>query len=817
MGARARAAVRMALAGCLGATIGACGTSADPAPAQRGTATTDRLVAYVNPFVGTQAGAADFGTGGGAGNTFPGATLPFGMAQLSPDTYPSTDNFAGGYTYSDSQIRGFSLTHVSGAGCAIFQDLPFLPVARGVTGAPVTPFSAGLASAWRMPFDHAHERAEPGYYGVTLDPAGNAVDVELTATLHGGMARIRYPAGTPASLIWNVGGSGMADSAASVTIDPSRREISGSASSGRFCFQDNHYTVYFAAVFDRPFASTATWQKQLFTPGGTSASDTSPVALNYMPFPGGPASLPGDPSGTAQAGAVVGFDTSSDATVQLRVAISYVSVDNARANLAAELAGRDFDALHESASARWEAELRRIEVTTADARTRRMFYTALYHSLLSPYLFSDVNGDYHGFDGLVHNAPRPRYHTFSGWDIYRSQIPLLAMLDPVRTSDLMTSLVAEAAESGWLPKWSYADQHTDTMVGDPADIMIAGAQAFGARDFDTTAALDAMLKGATQVGQGSNPSSANDGYVERQGLPLYQSLGYVPLELDAPGVGGIGFVASSQYTWGSAATTLEYALADYAIAQFADAIGQSDRANGVRARAGSWRNLFNPATKSIEPRSASGQFQPNYDPTSGNGFVEGDGAQYTWFVPQDVAGLVTAMGGADAAAARLDEFFTEINAGPQSPHAFLGNEPCLSMPWLYAWLRQPWKTGPIVQRALTTLYDDAPTGMPGNDDLGTMSAWWVLASLGLNPGIPGRDVLLLDVPLLQAATLHLPGGDLHILREGDGAFPDRVTLDGRSLDRAWLRFADLREGGELHFSLSARPGTWATGEDSTPP
>ncbi|TXH04614.1 MAG: glycoside hydrolase family 92 protein [Nevskiaceae bacterium] len=797
----------------LAALLGGCARSSAPSTTARD------VLAQVNPLVGTQSGAADYGTGGGAGNTFPGATLPFGMAQLSPDTTPSTDNFAGGYTYSDTRIKGFSLTHISGAGCAILQDVPMLPLAREITSSPVPPLGAGLNADLPMLFDHAHEQAQPGYYAVRLDPAGAApVDVELTATLHGGALRIRYPADHPATLLVNAGGSAMADSAASITVDPARREISGSASSGRFCFQDNRYTVYFAAVFDQPLRSTGTWQKQAFSAGGTRASDTGVLPVNYEPVPGGPASIPGNPSGTAQAGAVLGFEPG--ATVLLRVAISYVSVDNARANLAAELAGRDFDALRAAAQARWQHELARIELGAgADPRWSRVFYTALYHALLSPSVFSDVNGDYLGMDGQVHReTARMQYQTFSGWDVYRTQLPLLAMLDPQRAGDMMQSLVVDAQQSGWLPKWSYANQQTDTMVGDPAAPTIAGAYAFGVRNFDTAAAFEAMLKGATQSGHANNPVSLNNAYVERQALDAYQSLGYVPHELDSP-LGGIGYVLSSDFVWGSAATTLEYALADFAVGRFADATGQGARADALRARAGNWKNLLNPATRAIEPRSALGTFQSGYDATSGDGFVEGDGAQYTWFVPHDVAGLIAALGGEDAAARRLDTFFTQINAGPKSAYAYLGNEPTLFTPWLYAWLRRPAQTGPLVQRALTTLYDDAPTGMPGNDDLGTMSAWWVLSALGLMPAVPGTDTLLLNAPLFPAATLHLPAGDLRIVRDGQGATVQGLTRDGVALDRAWLHFSDIAHGGTLRYAVGASADTsgWATDMAALPP
>jgi predicted alpha-1,2-mannosidase len=808
------------LIGACGLTIAlaACGSSQAPLQsATAGGAIPDDPVLLVNPFVGTQTGATDFGTGGGAGNTFPGATLPFGMVQFSPDTSFS-DNFGGGYSYADTRLKGFSLTHLSGAGCAIFQDIGVLPLAKTVTASPVPPLAAGITSDNLATFDHASEQAQPGYYRVRLNPATAApIDVELTATLRGGMARIEYPRGTPESLLVNAGNSVMGNGVASVAIDPVHREVSGSASSGRFCYQDNHYTVYFVAQFDQPFASYATWQKQILIPSGTSATDVSPLPLDYQPIPGGPTSLPGNPSTTAQAGAVLSFAPQAGAPVIMRVAISYVSVDNARANLQAELAGRDFDSVHAQAHQAWRKALSQIEIGGVALPLARTFYTALYHALLSPTVFSDVNGDYIGMDNAIHHTAHVEYANYSGWDIYRSQTPLLAMLDPQRGSDMVQSLVDNAAQSGWLPKWSFANQQSDTMVGDPADPIIASSYAFGARNFDTAAALDAMVKGATQPGQSGNPASLNNGYAERPGLTFYSALGYIPKEMDVPVLGNLLPVVSSQLVWGTAATALEYALDDFSIGRFADLLGKAEQVSAISARAGNWKNLFNPASGYIEPRSATGIFLPGYDTAGGDGFVEGNSAQYTWFVPQDMAGLIAMLGGTAAAQARLDAFFKQLNAGPQAPYAFLGNEPTLFTPWLYAWLQQPDKTAPIVREALTTLYDDTPKGMPGNDDLGTMSAWWVLAALGFNPGIPGTDVLLLNPPLIPHAVVHLPGGDLRIDGGGSAGRVQSLTLDGAPLDRAWLHYVEIARGGTLRYSLGDAASAWATAAAAVPP
>lgn len=773
----------------------------------------------VNPFIGTQSGAEDFGTGGGAGNTFPGATLPFGMFSFSPDTVPSIDNFAGGYTYSDSRISGFSLTHVSGAGCQIYQDIPIMPTAHAVTTSPVTPLTSTPSSRYVARFEHAHEQAQPGYYQVRLNPdSEQPIDVALTATERSGMARFDFSGTDTGNILLNPGGSAAANSLARIHIDPDANEVTGTASSGRFCYQDNSYTVYFAARFDAPVSSFGTWDLLTLKAGRRNAENRSVLPINAQPIPGGPDSLPGDPSSTAQAGGWVTFDTRKHSRVQMKVGISFVSVDNARANLYAENPGWDFQRVRSAAHKRWNQALAHIVIDSDDPALETIFYTALYHSLLSPSLFSDANGDYRGMDNSVHVSPqRPVYSSFSGWDTYRTQMPLLAMLMPDRAGDMLRSLVLGAKQTGWLPKWSYANQQTNVMVGDPAALLIGGAHALGVTNFDTAAALSALLKGANQPAPLNRYlQPGNSGYIQRPGLAEYKALGYIPFEENVPS-GAFGLV-NGALVWGTVSTSLEYALADFAIRRFAWRLGQGERANVLAKRSRNWRASFNPATRYLGPRLALGLFLPGIDPTSSLGFTEGSVAQYSWFVPHDMAGLINSIGGQPAARRRLDRFFLKLNAGPESKRAFLGNEPSLFTPWIYAWLREPARTGPVIKQALTTLYTDSPSGMPGNDDLGALSSWWVLASLGLMPAVPGTDTLLLNAPLFKSATVRLPNSTLAIKRSGVGDFVTSLTVDGQNHDRAWLRFASLRDGNhQLHYSMASEPQHWATSEAATPP
>jgi predicted alpha-1,2-mannosidase len=803
-----------------------------------GQASATRNVArYVNPFNGTQPGAPDFGTGGGAGNTFPGPVLPFGMIQWGPDTTPASANPGGGYAYDDREVRGFSVRRLSGAGCANEGDFPFLPTTVPISGSPVPPLSTEFADQFLPAFDHGEERATPGFYRVALDPATpERIDAQLTATRRTGLARFAFPAGAPASVLINAGGSRTGSSEADVRIDPADREVTGSTTSGGFCLEPSHYKVYFVARFSRPFSAHGTWTRQELAPGATVAQDTSPLdALG----PVGPAGFTRDGftvvngvGPTAQAGAYVSFDTGADRRVGVRVGISFVSVAGARQNLEAETDGRGFREIRRASHRTWNRMLDRVDVRGGAAADRRTFYSMLYHALIAPSTFSDVDGRYAGMDGRVHVARGyTQYADFSGWDVYRSQMPLLALLAPRRASDIVRSLLADQRQSGWLPKWSLANGQTEVMTGDPAAPTIASIWALGARRFDPREALAALVKGATQSGV-----SANAGYVERQALDDYQRLGYIPHERNANLV-GVGVDAwrrampaptasALDLAWGSAGTTLEYATADFAVARMAAAVGHRATCEQFLHRSANWRNVFDPSIGYVRPRLASGAFVSPYDPNtndplSSQGFAEGDGAQYTWMVPQDPAGLFAMLGGRDAAAARLDQFFGELNAGYSSAHAFLGNEPNSNAPWLYDWLGRPYRAQDVVRRAILGLFDSSPGGYPGNDDLGQMSAWYVFGAIGLYPPVPGTDVLALGSPLFARTELRLGGRRLVISAPRAGRRAKYVhgfVVAGGRWAKPWIHLAQLKRAGQITFALSRRPDhRWGSALAAMPP
>lgn len=724
------------------------------APSWASAATASAPTTLVDTFVGTSGTPV-----GGPIDTFPGADLPFGMVQWSPDT-PS-QNAGGGYEYTDRAITGFSLTHLSGPGCNVFGDFAVLPTVGAIPN--------DLSSV-RQPFNHSDEESSPGWYSVRLGKP--AIQTELSVTPRTGIGRFTFPATTQANLLFNAASNQAGVTAARVNVD-GPAELSGSASSGFFCGMPDPYNVYFVARFNRPFSSNR-------------LSNDSTAAW-------------------------VTFDTTRDPSVVVKIGLSFVSIDGARANLDAEGRSWNVIAVRNRATDRWASMLRRIDVTGGTSLERRTFYTAVYHVLLHPNLISDVNGRYTGFDGRVHRVRNghDEYANFSDWDIYRTEIPLLALLAPRETSDMMQSLVDAARQDGWLPRWALVNGPTSVMGGDSVDPVIAGAFAFGARDFDARAALSATIKGATTVA----PPYGQGWYVERWELDDdYLRRGYVVnthTTSVSPGPNG-------------ASETLEYAFDDFAIARLAMALGDARTYAAFMRRSANWMTLFDSATRSVAPRDADGAFTSAPITENGqSGFQEGNAAQYTWLVPHDLRDLIAAMGGTAAATAKLDDFFTQLNAGQDKPYAWLGNEPSLGTPWIYLSAGEPWRAQAIVRRALTTLYADTPDGLPGNDDLGTMSAWYVWCAIGLYPQNPAVRYLDIGAPLFSSVTLRAPGSptiEISAPQSSDAnAYIRQLRVNGRIRDDSWVA---LPAHGtlKLDLALDAHPNPgWAADSAAAPP
>jgi predicted alpha-1,2-mannosidase len=773
-GSRSRWALLAAVAGVV--AFGPAVPTAGAAPPGQVVPLVANPVQYVDPMVAVD---PTIGTGSGGDvvgqvNNFPGPSVPFGMIQWSPDT----PGAYAGYNYDSNQIRGFSLTHAS-VGCPQFGDVPILPVVGAVGTAP-----------WNRSetFSHSSELAKAGEYAVTL--ADSDVRVDLTSATRTALADLTFPATDQAQVLIKAGASLNGNQAATLrTVND--HEVVGSATTGNFCGHQNTYTLYFALQFDHPFTAAAGWDGTTVGTPGTSI----------------------DVSG-AHSGGYLTFDTRTDRTVHAKVAISYVSSVAAEQNMSAEIPGWDLAPVEAAAQKQWSDVLSRIRVgggTTAELRT---FYTALYHSLLYPTTFSDVDGRYIGFDSKLHSVPdgHVQYANYSLWDTYRCLAALQSLLLPDVASDLAQSLVNDAEQFGWLPKWPVMNGESGVMDGDNVVPFLASLYAFGAHDFDTGTALQYMLKGAT------TPAPPDSAYLEREGVADYQTLGYVPNDR-----------AEQSHVRVGASQTLEYAADDFAISQFADAIGLHGTARTFAGRAQNWQNIFDGGTGYLRPKDSTGAFPsgPGFvTPPDGqfgqNGFDEGNAAQYNYLVPQNLAGLITAMGGRDAVNQRADAFFQQLNVGPNLPNQWSGNEIDFATPWLYDYTGQPWKTQDTVRRVERQLFSATPDGEPGNDDLGAQSSWYVWAALGIYPVTPGTTDLALDSPLFPTAQIQLANGRTITINApaaaDDHPYINSLAVDGHAWDKTYLPQSALHAGAALSFDLSTEPNpSWATGPNAAPP
>ncbi|QMU76599.1 glycoside hydrolase family 92 protein [Streptacidiphilus sp. PB12-B1b] len=758
----------------------AVGAGTSPLPAAPAAAAAVAAPAgLVDPFIGTTNAADDF----------PGADLPFGMVQWSPDTPSRPDG--GGYDYRDSAITGFSLTHLAGPGCRAAGDVPVLPTLGAADTTAVDGFS------------HARESARPGSYTVALD---DGITTELTATRRSGMARFTFPAGSAAGLVFKLSaGQARATGARFTVVNGS--EVSGQVTSGRFCGAHNRYTVYFDMVFDRPFSGGGPLAVPAARPSAPAADvpPDAPEPVNRPVLHGRTAPAAqrtGGATGTLQDG-YLSFDTTGPhpRTVQAKVGLSYVSAANAVANRVAENPGWDLDAVRDAAARAWNTELGRIRISGGTRARQIVFYTALYHALLHPNVISDSNGQYPGFDAAVHTVDRGHraaYANFSGWDIYRSQAQLEALVDPQAAADAAQSMVDDRRQTGLFPKWSENNGESYVMVGDPADQILADYHAFGATGFDSAEALTGM------VAEAETPTG------NRPGLDYLERLGYLPSD---------GHYGCCNF-YGPAATTLEYDSADFAVSALARALGDTAHATAFARRAQDWRHLFNPGSRFIQPRDASGAWTPGFSPTSGTDFVEGDSWQYTPMVPFDLHGLAGAMGGDSAMAAFLDTDLSSLTGA--DGHTDLRNEPSLDIPWEYDYVGAPYRTQRAVRRVQDQIWTDSPSGLAGNDDLGEMSSWYVWSALGMYPQTPGTSDLALGSPLFPSAEITLPsGGRLVVTGRGaadNAPYVHAATWNGSRWDRAYAPAEAIRNGGRLDFDLgtTADPG-WASDPAAAPP
>jgi len=735
----------------------------------------------VDPFIGT----------GGDGHTFPGAVVPFGMVQLSPDTdiLPFKQSYAraAGYRFGDPTILGFSHTHFSGAGHSDLGDILLTPVAGEAKLEPGEVDKPG--SGYRSRYSHDTEVAQPGYYAVTL--SDSRVRAELTAGLRTGLHRYTFQKGDRAqvlidlrSSIYNYPGK-VLWSRLRVSPDgvvTGYRETRGWAPGRK---------LFFAIRFDRPLV------------GQAFRNTEKDVPYNGFAQPG---RTPNDRA-QVQGRALVGvFDFGQiDGPLTVKVALSSVSEDGAIANLSSDEPGFDFDAQRARAKAAWEKALGAVDIE-APAPMKKTLYTALYHTLLAPSVYADADGRYRGPDDQVHEGkldgrPFTFHSTFSLWDTFRAEHPLLTLIQPADyTNDVVNSLIASQKQSpyGILPVWQFHGQETWTMIGYHAVPVIADAWMKGIRGYDGKAALDAMVKSAT--------------YAPYGGLGDYMKLGYAPIDKEPE----------------AASKTVEYAYDDWTIARMAKDMGQADVAATFEKRASYWRNSFDVKTGFLRARKSDGTFREPFNPTAinyGSDYTEGNAWQYSWFAPQDLGGIVKTLGGDAATVKKLDAMFDFDNSKVDYSHAediagligqyIHGNEPSHHVAYMYNYAGAPWRTQARLTQIIKTQYKPTPEGLSGNDDLGQMSAWLMFTSLGFYPVTPASNEYAIGRPFVDKAALNLPNGKRFTVRAeglaGDKPYVSKVTLNGKPLTRAYLKHDEIVAGGELVFTMSATPNkTWAT-------
>ncbi|MDR1683282.1 MAG: GH92 family glycosyl hydrolase [Candidatus Symbiothrix sp.] len=676
----------------------------------------------VNTLIGNS------GTGWASGYTWPGAVLPFGMVQFTP-------------TYFTKQL-GFTINQTSGGGCDHQGNFPVLPLNGKLTVSPNNILDVRA--------EIANEKGIAGYYQATVD---QTIQTELSVTERTGMARFTY-AEDEATIIIGGGVSATQTPVAAIVIT-GKNSCEGYAAGGSFCGVPTPYKIYFVAEFDAECVDFGVWKDKNCYPDHRFAEGS-------------------------MSGVYFHFDTKIKKTIQYKVGISYVSVDNARLNLQQENAAWNFDAIKNNAVEAWNRALGKIEVKGENTDRITQFYSHLYHALIHPSLCSDVNGEYMGADFQVHQTAGKQYANFSNWDTYRCQTPLIAMLYPQITSDVVASHYDFAVQSGGgFPRWVMANIETGIMQGDPTAIVVANAYAFGARNYDPRTILKVMEYGAT------HPDAKSQNEYTRPGLQQYMEKGFY-----------------------NASIQLEYTSADFAIAQFAlHACNNEPVSWYYMSRADSWKNLFNPETGWLQSRNADGSWKPLSED-----FRESTYKNYFWMVPYNIQALIDITGGIDAAEQRLDDLFRRLDASYNDDWYAAGNEPSWQIPWIYNWIAKPFKTQAIIRKILNEQFFSSSNGLPGNDDLGTMGAWYVFACIGLYPEIPGIGGFSINSPIFNEITIHLTNGDLRISGGSEkNCYIQSLEWNCASHDNTWIDYETIARGGNLKFKLGNKPHSlWGT-------
>ncbi|HOW26180.1 MAG TPA: GH92 family glycosyl hydrolase [Bacteroidales bacterium] len=736
---------------------------------------------YVDPFIGT----------GGEGHTYPGATVPFGSVQVSPDTeikyFRQSFPWCAGYQYGDSTIVGFSHTHFSGTGHSDLGDVLLMPVTGELQLIPGS--SAYPDSGYRSRFSHEQEKAEPGYYAVRL--TDDDISVELTATEHVGFHQYTFPHSDTGRIILDLTQSiyNYDDKVRwsyirieNDTLVTGYRHTSGWA--------PDRY-LYFAISFSKPFQSY-----------GVVREDK----MEYFGFGPRQSQMTGYPErGGRKIKAYFNFPDLQAETIGVKVGISAVDISGALNNMKTECPGWNFDEIRTLARQKWEKELRKI-IIEGSQEQKTIFYTSMYHSLLAPVIYTDTDGRYRGLDQQIHHADGfTNYTIYSLWDTYRATHPLFTILQPDRVPDMIRSMLAHYDQSVHhvLPVWSFHGNETWCMIGYHAVSVIADAFQKGIRGFEPEHAFQAMKASAT--------------YGPYDGLNSYMHYGFVPIDKEPEG----------------ASKTLEYAYDDWAIAQMARELGKEEDYRYFLARSASYRNIWDAETGFMRARRSDSSFREPFDPfyaQYGGDYTEGNAWQYSWYVPHDPEGLIRLMGGAEVFAGRIDSLFileagkekyshVEDIAGLIGQYAH-GNEPSQHIAYLYVYAGMPWKTQERIHQIMQNLFDDTPYGICGNEDCGQMSAWYIFSSLGFYPVCPGSNQYVIGTPAVRQASLFLENGKVFTItaqnQSSQNIYIQSMILNGQPYERYFLDHAMLMKGGHLQFIMGPEPVKRSLNSDGIP-
>lgn len=730
-----------------------------------------KFASYVNPFIGT--GAVDQNSL--SGSNFPGPTMPFGFVQLSPDTQDNPDNPASGYDYNDKTIVGFSHTHLSGTGVADLFDVLFMPTTGEIKAAPGDATKTG--SGYRSRFSHKEESARPGYYQVKLQDYG--INAELAATEHVGMHRYTFPKTGEGHVIIDLDHSlnKKRDYWSCKIIGAEIRVVNNKTVEGYRILTGwaKLRKVYFHAEFSQPIVSQV-----LFN--GRQAHES----INLI-------------NGTSVK-AALNFNTNANEQLLVKVALSPVSIENARENMKEELPGWNFDGTVNQTAAAWEKELSKIAIE-GTAEQKQIFYTGMYHAFTQPNNVADVNGDYQASDLTTKNAPdKTHYSTFSLWDTYRAAHPLYTLIQPKRTAGFINSMMRQYDTYGYLPIWQLWGDENYCMIGNHAIPVIVDAALKGLKGFDVNKAYEAV-KGSSILDHPGSP------------FAVWEKYKYIPEDLQSQSV----------------SITLEMAYDDWCVAQLAKKLGKTDDYQHFMQRSAYYENLYDKQTGFFRAKDKNGQWLSPFNPlqyggNGGNPYTEGNAWQYFWYVPQNVPGLIKLVGGNKAFTAKLDQFFTlkdlpgEVNGNAsgfigQYAH---GNEPSHHVAYLYDYAGQPWKTQGYVAKVLNELYNNSSSGYSGNEDCGQMSSWYIFSSMGFYPVNPANGIYMIGSPILKQASIKLDNGKTFTVTTQNvsqtNCYIQSVKLNGKPYTQTYITQDDIVKGGKLDFVMGSKPNyKWGIG------